>query len=357
MPEAACSAEMSIKENLYRPVGALRTLCKTARRRSASDKEPRVFLLNIPSHGNLGDHLISIAEQSFLKTYFPESQVVLITSADLFFSIKFALSDVRKEDILCVTGGGFMGSLYAEEDRFLKIIKQYHDNKIVFFPQSFYYAPGNDRQTKIDRAAKVYRSHNKLFVAARDQDSYNLLEKELMPYATDRICLAPDIALYLCAAAKHNREGALLCLRNDAEALKANASLTDRIKADLADRGLAQRTADTYVHRSVPLDKETEEVSALLEKFSKAELVVTDRLHGMIAAVITGTPAIVLDNSTGKVKQAYEMWLKDIPYVKFVEEPSSIKTSIDQVLSVKDCSYNNEVFKRHYLPIIDAINA
>ena len=348
---------MSIKENIYKPVGAVKTLFKAVKRRSASDKEPRLFLLNIPSHGNLGDHLISIAEQSFLKTYFPARKVVLITSADLFFSIRFALADVRNEDILCVTGGGFMGSLYAEEERFLKILSRFHDNKIVFFPQSFYYAPDNDRQTKIDRAATVYRSHNNLFVSVRDQDSYNLLQKELIPNATDRICLVPDIALFLKSSFGHARAGALLCLRDDAESLKINASLIEHIKADLSGRGLAQRATDTYVHRSVPLEKETEEVSALLERFSKAELVVTDRLHGMIAAVITGTPAIVLDNSTGKVKQAYEMWLKDIPYVKFVEETSSIKNNIDQVLSVQDCSYNNEVFKRHYLPLVNAINS
>ena len=33
-----------------------------------------------------------------------------------------------------------------------------------------------------------------------------------------------------------------------------------------------------------------------IEEFQSAELVITDRLHGMIFSVITGTPCIAFDN-------------------------------------------------------------
>ena len=348
---------MSFKENLYRPVGALKTLARTISRRRTAGNGPRLFLLNIPSHGNLGDHLISVAEQVFLSTYFPAKRVEPVTSADLFFSISFALADVKKDDILCVTGGGFMGSLYAEEKRFLKIIDKFPDNKIVFFPQSFYYAPSKDRQRMIERAAKVYGRHKSLFVAARDNNSYSLLRNELMPGAAGRISLVPDIALFLHPAFRHSREGVLYCIRNDAESLPSNASIVNEIKSSLSEKGFSGRFVDTYVSRSIPLDKEADEVSIMLEEFAKAKLVVTDRLHGMIFAVITDTPVIVLDNVTGKVRQLYDMCLKDLPFVKFVNDSSNVESCIDGVLSAGNCTYDHESIKQLYLPIINAIEA
>ena len=96
----------------------------------------RLYLLNIPSHGNLGDHLLSVAELQFFKDNFPDLLIVPVTSADLYFSIKLSLSSIRPNDIICITGGGFLGSMYEEEERFLSIIKMFPNNKIVVLPQT-----------------------------------------------------------------------------------------------------------------------------------------------------------------------------------------------------------------------------
>ena len=348
---------MSVKEYIYKPVGAVKTLVRSLRRKRNHGAEARIFLLNIPSHGNIGDHLISVAEQAFLKEYFPDRQVVPVTSADLFFSIRFALSDVRNQDILCVTGGGFMGSLYAEEKRFLTVISRFPDNKIVFFPQSFYYAPSEDRQRRIDRAARVFSAHRNLYVAARDSDSYSLLKNQLMPAAEGRISLVPDIAFFLRANFRHAREGVLFCIRNDAESLAANAPLLESLRTAVAGKGLLQRNTDTYVTRSIPVDMEAEEVSLKMDEFSKAQLVVTDRLHGMILAVITQTPVIVLDNSTGKVRRQYEMCLEDVPFVRFLDDAEQARQCIDAVLGARDCTYDREAVKQKYIPLYNAVKA
>ena len=44
-------------------------------------KESRIYLLNIPSHGNMGDQLIAEAELQLLKTQFPSHEIIEITSA------------------------------------------------------------------------------------------------------------------------------------------------------------------------------------------------------------------------------------------------------------------------------------
>lgn len=348
---------MSVKERIYRPIGALKTLSKAMARKRSRAAGARLYLLNVPSHGNMGDHLISVAEQEFLRAYFPEKELVLITSADLYFSIRFALLDVRQEDILCVTGGGFMGSLYAEEERFLEIISRFRDNKIVFFPQSIYYAPSKDRQQMIDRAAKVYGSHKSLYVAARDSSSFDLLHQELMPAAAGRISLVPDIALFLQPKLEQPRSGVLFCLRSDAESRSTNAPVLEAIWAVVKDKGLPVRFADTYINTSVPLEAEAAEVSAMMDKFASAALVVTDRLHGMIFSAITSTPVVVMDNSTGKVRQVYDLWLKDIPYVRFAGSSSSAASCIEAVLSVPNPAYDRETLEKQFIPIVDAINA
>jgi len=45
--------------------------------------------------------------------------------------------------------------------------------------------------------------------------------------------------------------------------------------------------------------------------------VITDRLHGMIFAFITGTPAIVLPNNNGKIEHSYD-WISECGYICFL---------------------------------------
>ena len=114
------------KQCIYRPFAILKIWRKVYKYKCASSEPDRLFLLNIPSHGNLGDHLLSVAEYEFIRFNFPTLKVIPVTSSDLYYSINIALGAVRANDILCVTGGGFLGSLYEEEERFLSILLLVH---------------------------------------------------------------------------------------------------------------------------------------------------------------------------------------------------------------------------------------
>lgn len=46
-------------------------------------------------------------------------------------------------------------------------------------------------------------------------------------------------------------------------------------------------------------------------------MVITDRLHGMIFAAITGTPCIAFDNISKKVSGVYK-WIESLEYIKVV---------------------------------------
>ncbi|MBQ0164438.1 MAG: polysaccharide pyruvyl transferase family protein [Bacteroidales bacterium] len=344
----------TIKQFIYRPIGIYHTYCRARKRNNILHN--RIYLLNIPSHGNLGDHLLSIAEQQFFADNFPDREIVLVSSADLYYSIRFALMDVREDDVLCVTGGGFMGSLYEEEERFLTIIKRFPTNKIVFFPQTIYYEASPKGEALIQKAAKVYSGHKHLYVMARDSKSYDLLVNRLMPNSKHRVFLTPDIALYVHAPQGNKRNGVMWCLRQDGEIDAGNDAIVKAIKEIFEARALSQHQTDTYVYRSISIENEHHEVKAKMNEISKAQLVITDRLHGMIYSLITDTPVIALDNLSKKVSQVYNLWLKEILFVKVVDDTTDLEKIIDSMLQQTACHYNNIEIRKKYQPIIDAIN-
>ena len=54
------------------------------------------------------------------------------------------------------------------------------------------------------------------------------------------------------------------------------------------------------------LKKLEEKIEEMLKKYRKCQLVITDRLHGMIFATITSTPCIALGNYNHKIKSCSE---------------------------------------------------
>jgi len=106
---------------------------------------------------------------------------------------------------------------------------------------------------------------------------------------------------------------------------------------------------DTDTLESI-LQKEREHrLRDIWKDFSTAELVITDRLHGMIFAAITGTPCIALDNSTGKIANSYN-WIQSLGYIKFVprDEYSRLKDIVSEMLKYSNSSYPEELFKHEF---------
>ena len=346
-----------IHQYLYFPIGVYRLYRRIETVAKDNNTTKCIYLLNIPSHGNLGDHLLSIAEQQFFKDYFPQYKLVLISSADLYFSISISLRQVKSNDVLCITGGGFLGSLYAEEQRFFKILRKFPNNKVIVLPQTIYYEDTSKGRMMLSKAVKQYAKHKHLYVIARDKKSYDLLAETLMKDRKEHIAFTPDLALYLKFCNSHKGEGVLWCLRNDNEVNVCNKRIILQLQKDVSSFGLKERYTDTYVNYPISISMEETEVKKKIEEISKAKIVITDRLHGMIYSVITGTPVIVMDNISGKVKQVYDQWIKHIPYIRFIDNLQNSKTYIEELLKINKTDYLKEGVISKYKPIIDFINA
>jgi pyruvyl transferase EpsI len=83
----------------------------------------------------------------------------------------------------------------------------------------------------------------------------------------------------------------------------------------------------TVIDRRVGRFSRKGELYRKWSEFAHARLVITDRLHGMIFAAITGTACIALDNRSGKVSGSYE-FIKDLDYIRFLASPDGIEQLI-----------------------------
>ena len=178
---------------------------------------------------------------------------------------------------------------------------------------------------------------NNFSVFVRDESSYSFVRRNV-PFVN--VELKPDIALILANNSIYPknefRNGALILLRNDGEKTLSDSEL-EKVLTFLNkkfNRNLLQ--SDTHVYHDDNLDdkKAKKELKSLWDKMSCRELVVTDRLHGMIFAAITGTPCVVLKSKSPKVKGVYN-WIKECEYIELVENIDDLNKAVEKVLQAK----------------------
>lgn len=301
-----------------------------------------VILLNVPSHGNLGDHLISVAEKQLVKDI-KGYEPLTFTTADLYYGIDLVDNFIKPKDVILITGGGYLGSLWPDEEaRVLKLVNDLKSNTIIVLPQTVYYDKNDISRKMMEKARKVYNRHSEFFLTVREKKSLDMVSNDLM-LPQPQFALLPDMALYLNFS-NHNRDrnGIILCMRNDKE--KGDNEHLMRVIADNI-KGKEVRYLDTQVGRSVSQSEECREVLDFIEQFQSAQLVITDRLHGMLYATICGTPVIALDNYSHKVKNVYDCWLKDLEYVRFVDNITDLSKSMTELLDNGPGKYDSEAYQ------------
>ena len=119
------------------------------------------------------------------------------------------------------------------------------------------------------------------------------------------------------------------------------------IYQSLMESGEDVSFTDTVVEGKIEKIEREKEVERKLLEFSSAKIVITDRIHGMLFAAVTGTPCIAMDNISKKVSGAYE-WIQYLEYVQFIKDK---ELTIDIILAVSDkqnCNYSNIKLQKYY---------
>ena len=266
------------------------------------------LLLGSAIHTNLGDHLITLAEQQLFEEINPERKIFEIPT-EVFQYYRYRLEQaVKPTTRIFINGGGWMGNLWPNEEKLLQdMVDVFNKNKIVIFPQTVYYdknvAP---YQELIDRGNQIYKQCQDLTLFVRDRQSFDFSKGNL---AIEKIVLVPDIALYYSFEHKNCKNNVIgLCVREDREK-SSNSGEIERVCEALSSMGFIIERLSTMFDKRVPSNMRKEVVEARLNDFSKCCAIITDRLHGMIFSYIAGTPCIAFDNRTKKVSGVYEEWL------------------------------------------------
>ena len=145
--------------------------------------------------------------------------------------------------------------------------------------------------------------------------------------------MVPDIVLtYRPFLNEERKNHVLLCVRNDEEIYVKTKKRIDAIIDLLKNNKIQYSMTDTCDEKeySCKFEKQGEKLFEKWEEFTSSRVVITDRLHGMIFALITNTPCIALDNSTGKVSSFYHTWLEDSK-VLLVENDDDLNRAMDYI--------------------------
>lgn len=296
-----------------------------------------VFLVFTPSHKNLGDHAIAWAETKLLSDM--DVDFYEITGDLLYPLASYGYIKLLNGSKILVTGGGNLGNLWPDIERMNRIIvKSNPDSMICFFPNSICYSQDAAGEESFVTTKQIYNSHKNLYFYAREELSFQIMSRHYK-----NVKLVPDMVLSIneSVPCSKKREGCVLCLREDVEKLLTEEE-ESRLRRELAgffDKKV--RISGTLADNHVSKEQRISAVQNKLEEYKSTELIVTDRLHGMIFAAITGTKCVVLNSRSRKLKGCYA-WIQSLGYVRFADRVEDV---IPLYTSMPDypCTYDNQI--------------
>lgn len=327
------------------------------------DKEV-VYIAGIPSHVNIGDRAIGLAECDFVRKWVPNKGIVKLHMSTLTYTGRIMPRRIVKgNDIFALHGGGNLGNVYMEEVIFrMFVIENYTDNKVIIFPQTMNFQDNQTGRKELKKHELVFGSHKNLTLFAREKTSYGLMKKH---FPNNTVHLVPDIVLSYHPPKKVlvNRY-ILMILRNDIEK-NLDEQVSNNIQANVkrASRELPIIYSDMIYQRSRLMSSIVPDrvvVNKKMREISRAKYVVTDRLHGMVFSAIQGIPVIAMSNYDWKISGVYD-WLKSNPYITYVDDPSNFSDDFKQFISRHDDSrqeaYSPDQFDEHWKIIAKSIDS
>lgn len=303
----------------------------------------KYFLLNTPDYMNLGDHAIAIAESRYLTEHVGKF-VELGSNICHIDGLRRLSSYVKPYDVIFVQGGGNMGSLWRMcEENIRNIVRTFPDNKIVIFPQSVYYGDSEEESAYFAQSQEIYNGHKDLLICSRDCRSYNFVNNSYKC----KSMLLPDMALTLEHNKKSERRGIGLLLRDDKEKLIQGDY---RAKAELAVKKLGMELKIITHHPVADPCSRQKLIDELLERYSSCELVITDRLHGMVLSAVTNTPCIAFDNSYHKISDLYKTWLRGCEHITLSEplDETALAELIEEKTSREYPEYDPGIYRKEF---------
>lgn len=307
-------------------------------------------IIGSPNHGNMGDVAITWSTIKLLEQLYPDDNVFDITMDEFPYEIDAIFHLLKSQDVIILQGGGNLGNMYPDDEMIRRyVISRFRNNRLIIFPQSVYFTDDSDGKKELEICSRIYSDNKNLYMLARDKYSFDIMTKYFKALSTRTV----DVVLSQKVQGNALREGAMICLRGDKESI-----LSDENKEEIVDvvNSLYSKvvTTDTVIEFDGNKNERFERLADKLEAFQNAEIVITDRLHGLIFSVITSTPCVVLPTVNTKITSAFEDldMAAGIALIKSVEE---LRDAVLNLQSSSDIDYDNKLVVEHYKVILDKI--
>lgn len=309
-----------------------------------------VVIFGTPNHGNLGDYAIYAAEKKLFCRFLPTCNVFGVNMTDFQHEVQALKKLLKKEDLLILTGGGNLGNQYMDDEIIRRtVIQTFPNNRIIMFPQTLYFTPDVEGERESIKTAAIYNAHKDLYLMARDAVSYHAMREKF----TGSVQLLPDVVLTWGSFPVSDKDGVLVVLRNDLESIfgeKERQQIYDMLRAEYA----TVETTDTEIEIDGKADRLEQCLEEKMQQFNRAELIVTDRLHGMIFAALAQTPCIVLNNYNHKLKETYR-WIQHLDYIFFLESADGLREAVCRLKDRKDCKFENKEIEERYKAFLEEV--
>jgi pyruvyl transferase EpsI len=285
-----------------------------------------------PSLKNIGDHAQVVAIHLWFTNHFPTLPVIEVDKNQSTFLLPALKWLAQPNDVIFLHSGGNLGDrgIWSENAR-RAIIQSFTKNQIISLPQTIYFSDTSTGRIEREKSRQIYGTHQNLTIIGRDPRSGELAA-ELFPKA-NTFCM-PDFVLSLPPKVSPLKEQApkiLLCLRLDDE-----SALTPEQRQKIGDSLPYECTYfDTTLDKPIQIDERESTLENTLRLFLDADIVVTDRYHGLIFTVLCQKPCIVLRTIDHKLTSAMH-WFQDVPFVRFAQSLEEVPSLVEIVLKIEN---------------------
>ena len=285
---------------------------------------------------NYGDSMIWYSQKKLLEEL---GANIVYECADNNIDIEEMKRCIGKEGIVLMKGGGDFNNLYKYHLLRLKIIEEIQDNIIIQLPQSIFF---DIKEESYERTKRIIEGNKKLIIIARDIKSLNFVRNN---FTTTKVLLFPDVIHTIDIISynppkKYNyQKDIMIILRLDNEGdniirnedksmfYKENIVKIFNIKKKMNiifDNKYTQMTyegdrvliTDWYFNKfdkeeyNKMSDYKKTEVNVMnaIDIMKLGKVIISDRLHGYLLALILKIPHVIIDNNNNKLSAYYKTW-------------------------------------------------
>jgi len=316
----------------------------------------KVFVIGSPTHSNVGDSAIVYAQMKYLEHHgFPTALIKEFTLDEFQRYKNWIIPFVGRKNLISLPGGGNMGNQWLNEELFRRdVLSCFPNNPTIVFPQTIYYSDDVAGQQEAQKSLPFYTERQNLILVAREQISFDQMAEY---YPGTKLLLTPDIVLSAgkdsYVNSEEERKGILFCMRSDAERSIDDKTVYD-LEVYLRHTGKDLRYSDMHTAHTVTKQTRKKVVCEKMREFLSSELVITDRLHGMIFAAVTGTPCVAFNNYNHKISGTYQ-WLKELKYIRFANSTEEAKEHIMNLLEIGPCIYDPAYLAPYYDKLAEVV--